>query len=140
MLTGMCVAVALTAAQCRALRMAEDIGGNPLAALVWVESSFCAHKHNLRNRSVHGCAQMNEQAVRSVYGHPVAVWVLTYDNPVNMVLAENYLSRCERIFGWPDALAAYYWGIPHARYMTHRQRVDDPYTQAVLHKLEVLRG
>lgn len=136
------VATTLTGQQVHILNLALNAGepqhdGMTLAAIIWTESSFCAHIHGIDHRA-QGCAQLHQSTANQVAGRKVSRWRLTHDRRLNLHLAALYLRSCLDRFGYRGGITCFHLGIPAAARVPKRSLLHNVYLRTVLRHVREL--
>ncbi|MGA9855321.1 MAG: lytic transglycosylase domain-containing protein [Gammaproteobacteria bacterium] len=105
--------------------------GTTMQAIVYQESSLCAHKRGL-DKSSYGCAQVRRATVASVLHRNVTISTLRTDDPLNIELGAAYLRYCIRVTGsWTRGVYAYNHGPVAAIHASWRTLAHDRYVLAI---------
>ncbi len=134
----------LTPLQLSAIHEARTIGAryrvaDLLVAVIWQESSFCAHRLGDDGRSF-GCGQVQLRTARLMAGHAVNARELIRNRTLNLELAARYLSHCIERFGIERGLYCYNHGDQRAAQASRRAVARDAYVRAVLRLYGRLRS
>lgn len=132
----------LTPPQREALVEARAIGAryrvpSLILAIIWQESSFCAHRIGDDGKSF-GCGQVQLGTARKITGHRVRVHRLIHDRAFNLELTARYLSACIEEFGIERGIYCYNGGPVRAARASWHAVTHDRYVRGVLARLDRL--
>lgn len=125
---------AMTPHQRWALNYALKAGspfGITLAAIVWQESSLCAHKRGL-DRHSYGCGQIRASTARDALHVKVSIKTLKTNDRLNIQLSSDYLMFCINATGdWSRAVYCYNHGPSAAQNAKKHAILRDKYVRHI---------
>lgn len=110
-----------------------------LPAVIGAESSLCADKHR-RDKSSHGCAQIQIDTASYFAGRPVTANQLETNLALSLRLAALKLNWCVRAFGWRRGVFCFNHRVETTEKATDADVNSSPYLASVIKWLGILRS